>query len=192
MNNKVKFLILLAALVVLIGGAVLAYNSLDEKFDPDTNISGEEEIEQAKDFTVINGIGKEITLSENFGKPIVVNFWATWCGPCVSELPYFNDLYEEYKDDVTFMMVNMTDGYQEKLEDVKKFMQDNSYSFPVYYDTNYSAANAYRVSSIPMSLFIESSGEIEDTHLGAMSEAVLENYINTILLYIFHLIIFGI
>ena len=181
MNNKVKFLILLAALVVLIGGAVLAYNSLDEKFDPDTNISGEEEIEQAKDFTVINGIGKEITLSENFGKPIVVNFWATWCGPCVSELPYFNDLYEEYKDDVTFMMVNMTDGYQEKLEDVKKFMQDNSYSFPVYYDTNYSAANAYRVSSIPMSLFIESSGEIEDTHLGAMSEAVLENYINELL-----------
>ena len=181
MNSKVKFIILLAALVVLIGGAVLAYNFLDEKFDPDTNISGDEEIEQAKDFTVINGIGKEVTLSENFGKPIVVNFWATWCGPCVSELPYFEDLYEKYKDDVTFMMVNMTDGYQEKLEDVKKFMQNNSYTFPVYYDTNYSAANAYRVSSVPMSLFIEANGEIEDTHLGAMSEAVLENYINELL-----------
>lgn len=181
MNNKVKFIILLAALVVLIGGAVLAYNILDEKFDPDTNISGDDEIEQAKDFTVINGIGKEVTLSENFGKPIVVNFWATWCGPCVSELPYFEDLYEKYKDDVTFMMVNMTDGYQEKLEDVKQFMQNNSYTFPVYYDTNYSAANAYRVSSVPMSLFIEENGEIEDTHLGAMSESVLENYIKDLL-----------
>lgn len=181
MNNKVKFIILLAALVVLIGGAVLAYNILDEKFDPDTNISGDNEIEQAKDFTVINGIGKEVTLSENFGKPIVVNFWATWCGPCVSELPYFEDLYEKYKDDVTFMMVNMTDGYQEKLEDVKQFMQNNSYTFPVYYDTNYSAANAYRVSSVPMSLFIEENGEIEDTHLGAMSESVLENYIKELL-----------
>lgn len=181
MNNKVKFIILLAALVVLIGGAVLAYNILDEKFDPDTNISGDDEIEQAKDFTVINGIGKEVTLSENFGKPIVVNFWATWCEPCVSELPYFEDLYEKYKDDVTFMMVNMTDGYQEKLEDVKQFMQNNSYTFPVYYDTNYSAANAYRVSSVPMSLFIEENGEIEDTHLGAMSESVLENYIKELL-----------
>ena len=181
MNSKVKFIILLAALVVLIGGAVLAYNILDEKFDPDSNISDNEELELAKDFTVINGIGKEFTLSENFGKPIVVNFWATWCGPCVSELPYFEEMYEKYKDKVTFMMVNMTDGYQEKLEDVKKFMQNNSYTFPVYYDTNYSAANAYRVSSVPMSLFIESSGEIEDTHLGAMSEAVLENYINELL-----------
>lgn len=181
MNNKVKFILLLAALLILIGGAVIAYNVLDEKYDPDDNISDDGEIELATDFTVINGIGKEVSLSENFGKPIVVNFWATWCGPCVSELPYFNSLYEKYKDDVTFMMVNITDGYQEKLEDVKKFMQENSYTFPVYYDTNYSASSAYRVSSIPMSLFIESDGEIEDTHLGAMSEAVLENYIKDLL-----------
>lgn len=181
MNKKKKFILLLVLFIVLIGGAVLAYNILDEKFDPDHNIESETEIELAKDFTVFDSVGKETTLSENFGKPIVVNFWATWCSPCVSELPYFEEFYENYKDDVIFMMVNMTDGYQEKEEDVKKFMQNNSYSFPVYYDLNYSAANAYRVSSIPMTLFIEEDGEIEDTHLGAMSEAVLENYIKDLL-----------
>lgn len=182
MNEKTKFIILLAALVIMIGGAIIGYNVLNKKYTPDNEIADDNQsTEIAKDFTVVNGMGNETSLSDNFGKPIVVNFWATWCGPCVSELPYFNNLYEKYKGQVTFMMVNMTDGYQETMEDVKKFMHENSYTFPVFYDTSYSASSAYSVSSIPMSLFIEADGTIENTHLGAMSEEVLENYIEDLL-----------
>ena len=75
------------------------------------------------------------------------------------------------------MMVNMTDGYQEKMSDVKLFIKDEGYTFPVYYDTSFSAASAYSVNSLPMTLFINEKGEIVETRLGAMDEKTIEKYI---------------
>lgn len=178
MKKKSLYLILVAVLIVLMVGAVLLYKNFSGKINPDGGSNSEEELDLAPDFEVQNDDGDMVLLSDNYGKkPIVVNFWATWCPPCISELPAFNNLADEYGDDVIFMMVNMTDGYQEKLDDVKSFISDNGYSFPVYYDTEYSAANAYFVSSIPKTIFINKNGELTDTHLGAMSEETLENYI---------------
>ena len=94
---------------------------------------------KAPDFTVINNNGDEVKLSDYIGKLVVVNFWATWCGPCASELPAFDNAYEKYKDEVEFLMVNLTDGYSETVDKVKKYVKDNGYTFPVYYDTKYSA-----------------------------------------------------
>ena len=103
------------------------------------------------------------------------------CGPCKSELPAFDAMYEKYGDEVVFMMINLTDGYNETVNGVKEFVLDSGYSFPVYYDTKYDAANTYGIYSIPETVFINADGSIYYTQLGAMSEKVLENYIKQII-----------
>ena len=94
-------------------------------------------MKKANDFTVINNEGESVSLSDFFGKPIIVNFWASWCGPCKMELPEFEKAYKTYGEEIEFLMVNLTDEYGETVESVKKFTKDNKYNFPLYFDTEY-------------------------------------------------------
>jgi len=135
----------------------------------------------APDFTVLDKDGNRIGMSEKFGKPIVINFWATWCPPCKQELPDFDKLYREYGDKVTFMMVNLTDGKRDTVDGTKSFVSKNGYTFPVYFDTAYEGLDAYNVSSIPQTTFIDKNGNIYTTRIGAMNEATLRSYINAML-----------
>ena len=111
----------------------------------------------APDFTVLDKDGNTVRLSEKFGKPIVINFWATWCPPCKQELPDFDKLCKEYGDRVVFMMVNLTDGYRDTVDGTKRFVSGKGYTFPVYFDTKDNAASAYNVSSIPQTTFIDAT-----------------------------------
>ena len=70
----------------------------------------------APGFTVFDGEGNPVTLESLRGKPVILNFWATWCGYCVMEMPDFQTMYDTYGDEIHFMMVNVTDGYQETKE----------------------------------------------------------------------------
>ena len=197
-----KTLILLLALVGIIGAATLFYNNY-QKNDPSqlkpsgmfsesqqegststqiTENNTNSDTLPAMDFTVYKQDGTAINLSDFYGTPIVVNFWATWCGPCKSELPAFEQLYREYGENIIFMMVNLTDGAQETVKDVNKFVMDNNYTFPVYFDTEADAALTYSVYSIPATLFIDADGNIVASHMGAMSESTLKNYIEHSLL----------
>ena len=114
-------------------------------------------------------------------KPVVINFWATWCPPCKRELPDFDRLCREYGDRVVFMMVNLTDGRRDTVDGTKKFVSEKGYTFPVYFDTGLSGAKAYSVSSIPQTTFIDANGNVFATRIGAMNETVLRSYINAIL-----------
>lgn len=135
----------------------------------------------APDFTVLDKDGNTVRLSEKFGKPIVINFWATWCPPCKQELPDFDKLCKEYGDRVVFMMVNLTDGYRDTVDGTKRFVSGKGYTFPVYFDTKDNAASAYNVSSIPQTTFIDAKGNIYTTRIGAMDEAMLRIYLNALL-----------
>lgn len=135
----------------------------------------------APNFTVLDKDGNRIGLSDKFGKPIVINFWATWCPPCKQELPDFDKLYREYGNKVTFMMVNLTDGKRDTVDGTKNFVSKNGYTFPVYFDTAYEGLGAYNVSSIPQTTFIDKNGNIYTTRIGAMNEATLRSYINAML-----------
>lgn len=133
---------------------------------------------QTKDFTVYDKNNNEVKLSDFAGKPIVVNIWASWCGPCRSELPYFDTMYSELGDDVVFMMVNDTGGRETK-DVAKKFVKDNGYNFPLYFDKN--ASGAYSVNAIPTTLFIDRDGNLVHKEIGSMSEEELRGFIDEIL-----------
>ena len=183
-NKKLGLALLAAALVVLIAGGVILYNALSKKVDAEVPDSGTETgapsgAEDAVPFTVFDADGNAVNLADYLGKcPIVVNIWATWCPPCVEELPYFDDMYSEYGDDVEFFMVDCTDGARETVESVKEFVSQNGFTFPVYYDTEYSASNAYSVYYIPVSIFIGSDGKIVHQQVGGLDKSTLESYVS--------------
>ena len=114
----------------------------------------------APDYTVLDSEGNSVSLSDFFDKPIILNFWASWCSPCKSEMPDFDAAYQQYGEEIQFLMVNLTDGVQETLESAKTFIADSSYSFPVFFDTEYSAAIAYGATSIPATYFVNPEGNL--------------------------------
>ena len=120
----------------------------------------ESELSRAIDFTVEDIDGNKVSLYSKVGKPIVVNFWASWCSPCKTELPDFQLAYDNFGGEIEFMMVNLTDGRSETVEGASGFVNSQGYTFPVYYDVNQEAAMAYYVTSIPTTYFIDADGNM--------------------------------
>lgn len=132
-------------------------------------------------FTVTDRSGKEIALSDLPKKPVVINFWAIWCGPCKAELPAFQNMYEKYHDKVTFVFVNVLNWQGDTIAEVEEFLFSNGYTFPTYYDTLGEGAEECNVKSIPLTLFMGEDGKVKDSHLGTISQSKLENSIKALL-----------
>lgn len=127
----------------------------------------------APDFTVQLADGSTFTLSEQKGKVVLLNFWATWCGPCVGEMPAFEKLHGEYEDKVSVLAVNC----MEDIETVNQFISDNSYTFPVAYDVEGDVVMKYPSDGIPYTLVIDGKGVICSIYVGAAdAEAQYQEY----------------
>jgi thiol-disulfide isomerase/thioredoxin len=201
MKKKIGWIAGVLALVALIGGASVLYNKYSNEIESSqlmTENSSQAEIQteaeeggehteeaeveyvMAPDFTVYDAEGNEVKLSDFIGKPTVVNFWASWCGPCQIEMPDFDEMYKEFGEEVNFLMVNMTDGSRETADAAAKFVEDAGYSFPIYYDTKMNAAMTYGVNSLPSTYFIDAEGHAVTRAQGIINAEVLQYAIEMI------------
>jgi thiol-disulfide isomerase/thioredoxin len=112
------------------------------------------------------------------GKPVVLNFWGTWCPPCRAEMPILQEIYTKYKGEVEFVGISM--GPRDSGEGVVDFIKDAGYSWTFAHDDTYQVATDYQVSAVPSSYFIDASGVIRAVHVGAMTEQQIEAYLQKI------------
>lgn len=199
MENKKGLLIIVAALVVLLGVGTVGYRYLSNQYqsesltalenEQETTLAAAGELEESAeevvvtdDFTVYNKDGEAVKLSDYIGKkPVVVNFWASWCPPCKAEMPFFQDAVDQYGDDVEILMINLTDGMREKIEDADQYIEAEGYRMKVLYDTEMDAAATYRVQGIPRSLFVDIDGQLQYDHVGMITQELLNENIDQIL-----------
>ncbi|MAF76452.1 MAG: redoxin [Idiomarinaceae bacterium] len=135
---------------------------------------------EAPDFTLKSRDGDNLRLSEERGNIVIVNFWASWCGPCREELPEFEALYQNYADmGVTVYAVNVDD----QSEKANKLLEDISVSFPVLYDPDGEVSELYDVSAMPTTVMIDRDGVARLMHKGYKSgdEAKYEEALHRLL-----------
>ncbi len=189
--NRKSLILTAAALLLIIVGALVGYTYLSRgesapqlsENDGEAAVEGEGESapQPAPDFTVYDAEGNEITLSVLMdGKPTVLNFWASWCGPCRSEMPHIQEAYERLGGEVSFVMINMTDGQRETQESAEEYMAESGWTFPIYFDLDYDAAMTYGAYSLPQTYFIDAEGRLIAAARGSMSAEVLQSGIDMI------------
>ena len=167
-----------AAAIVAVLGAYVLYGQLTQRAEADrlaqqAPTQEQTELPLAPDFTVYDKDGNAVKLSDFRGKPTIVNFWASWCGPCKREMPDFQEVYTEYGSEINFLMVNLTDGQQETKESAKAYIDGAGYTFPVYYDLDLNAANTYGVYSVPATYFFDAEGHGVTYGRGTLNLATL-------------------
>ncbi len=143
-----------------------------------TESSVEDEVEEgylagqrAIDFELQDLNGSAIKLSDYRGKTVILNFFATWCGPCQVETPHLNETYLDMQnEDVVVLSVNLTFSQENEKESVKNFINEYDITFPVVLDETGDVAEMYRVRSIPTNIFIKPNGIIHSSFSGALNK----------------------
>lgn len=199
----------IVALVVLIAAAAVAYNVLAPGAVPESlQTQGETEPVQgaspeeassggtargssdaaassgktdAPDFEMTTLDGDTVSLSELKGKPIVLNFWASTCGPCKMEMPEFQKAYERYGEQLQFVMVNVPDFNGETRDRALQLVDQSGYTFPVYFDDTMQGQVQYGITSIPQTYFINADGTVEAYASGAIDASTIDRGIAMLL-----------
>ena len=201
--NKKGLLITLVIFAVVLGAAAILYPKLSANMQPgqiattppaaaeasqpaetmqsaaettETTEPTEPEAIKAPNFTAVDWEGNEVQFSDYVGKPIVLNFWAYWCGPCQMEMPEFNASYEQLGGEVTFLMVHA----DANTESGKQIVTDAGYTFPVVFDEAGLAGMTYGITAYPTTFFVDAAGNLQAYYMGAMNADLLQQGIDRI------------
>ena len=181
----IKLLILVLSIAVVIAGAWVLYGKLSTQVQIPGEITTpgetEETLPMAPDFTFYDLEGNSHALSDFRGKPVILNFWASWCGPCKAEMPEFQTAFDTYGEQIQFLIVNLTDGGQETVKSASAYITEKGYTFPVYYDTDLAGANAYGVYAVPVTYFIDEDGGLVTQTAGMLTGETLQRGIDALL-----------
>jgi len=132
----------------------------------------------APDFQLQSLEGQPVSLNDLKGKPVLINFWATWCGPCVYEMPFLQEVYDEWSGKgLMLLAINIGEGSSE----VKGFMQNYNLSLPVLLDIEKDVFQRYNIIGIPTTFFIDKDGIIQEKVIGAFpNKTEIENRLSKI------------
>ena len=151
--------------------------SAEENSDEDPGAGRQDAI----DVTFYDSEGKAVKLSDFYGRPVVMNFWATWCGYCKQEMPDFQEAYEEYGEEVEFLFINSTDGSRETREKAAAYLEDQGYTVPSYYDEDLEAVYTYGVNSLPTTILLDKKGRVAAYAPGLMEKDTLVGALDILL-----------
>ena len=189
MNQKTLLVCTAIILVAVLAIALILYNNQDYSAqmgvagNASTDGTGETQENSdppAPDFYFFDESGNRLRLSQFKGKPVILNFWASWCGPCKSEMPDLEEAYKKYGEEIQFVILNMTDGSRETVESARRYIESAGYSFPVFYDKQKNGVIAYGISGVPVTFFIDADGYVKGVYSGAMSANILQQGIDRI------------
>lgn len=163
MAKRLFFLIMLgAALLAACGGGV------GEELDIAPVLGS-----LAPDFELENLDGETVRLSDFRGQPVLINFWATWCGPCRVEMPDIQARYEKYAPDLVILAVD----FDEPKETVQFFVDELELTFPILLDVGGKIQELYLVRGYPSSYFVDREGVIQAVQIGVMTGGQLDEFL---------------
>lgn len=143
--------------------------------------SPEAETVPAPDFTLEDQYGNVHTMADYKGKTIFLNFWATWCPPCRAEMPEIQEIYEEYgenqSDVIILGVASPNTGREGNLESITAFLEENNYTYPVVMDDGGSLAYYYGISAYPTTFMIDSNGNVYGYVTGQITKDIMQSII---------------
>jgi len=163
-NPLWTIIIVVVAVVALVGVTMVTSNASNT-----ANISKAAKVGQpAPDFTLKTVDGQQVSLSQFKGKPVIINFWATWCPPCRLEMPALEEISKQAADKgFVLLAVNQ----EEDAATVKSFLTQNHYDYLSVLDRDGSVSTKYQVSGIPTSIFVDANGIVREMHTGTLPDA---------------------
>ena len=187
MNKKVIGY-LIAILVIGSMIVITVKSNMEKNAQVATNKSDGEQIVGLKegdlppDFDLTTLSGEQVNLADLKGKKVILNFWASWCGPCKAEMPHMEEYYEKNKEaaNVEILAVNMTNTERRGLKGIEEFIDAYGLTFPIPLDNDGKVEKAYEIVSIPTTFMLGTSGEIVHKIVGPMDEEMMEELINNL------------
>ncbi|HWP52367.1 MAG TPA: TlpA disulfide reductase family protein [Clostridia bacterium] len=199
MTDKSKLAVTITVLLLTMIISAAIYNTYKERVDPSTgkltntaqlnnqvpvSSTDPEALDaaatKATDFTMQDANGNTVLLSSFIGKPVVLNFWTSWCSHCKTEMPNFENAYKQYGNQVQFIMLNAVKS-EKSSEDGRDFIKNSAYTFPVFYDTDGKATTAYAIRGFPATIFIDKDGNIVEKSLGEVTREKLDENIRLLI-----------
>lgn len=177
MNRAQKIVPFIILALMLSGGLMISCSDNSAPDQQGFNVG-----DLSPDFQLQGLDGQTVSLSDFRGKPVLINFWASWCGPCRFEMPFIQEIYEEEKwSDKGLVILAVNLG--EDAATVEEFMKSNNVSFTALLDTREKVALEYNTRSIPTTFLIDGSGIIQDKVIGAFpNRAEIDRRLNKIVL----------